>query len=519
MFKWLFKKKEKEYDAICVSSSRRKIRPPHVSWKHSWAQAEAQNSLARSPFNRIPTEILLRIFQLLSVPDLCNVSLVCRLFKMVADQNDIWKLKCNTSTKLYSKSFKQTYMDWMYEKYLRNKELKRNLADMRHFSQLACVIRPSQSYLARLMATHPIDPARGFSQHPNSSSYMTITLSVDIHNTTHQLISLLEKVSKYQDKWYQSAILKQMITRYYRFMQLKAIYLPNVLLVPTLDIEIIWQTHLLRPEMYRADCLRLFRQVVDHSLLATDTQQFKKKQAFIETCHFYEERFGEKYCELPSNKHGRKSTSNHSYGEDELNNQSKNAYSYWDETFFEFSSNRPKQYENPFSFTEAEIILDGHWLDLCKKFMYDSLERVSIDDYYDRSRDFIDLVTGSMERLKKSYERFLYMSAKHPLKDSEDFVPPTYAIDIMWHAHMQEPLKYEADCLRLVGYVIPHSPWPIIEDEKMKKKSNRTDQMWQEEFQSEISTDHLYQRWASLSIFDLDHVESSQNSLDLTSKF
>jgi hypothetical protein len=25
---------------------------------------------------------------------------------------------------------------------------------------------------------------------------------------------------------------------------------PNILLIPTLDIEIIWQTHLLRPEMY-----------------------------------------------------------------------------------------------------------------------------------------------------------------------------------------------------------------------------------------------------------------------------
>ncbi|CAF4804971.1 unnamed protein product [Rotaria socialis] len=492
MFKRLFKKKKKEDDAIGASSSRRKIDPPPVSWKHSWPQTDTRNALARSPFNRIPTEILLRIFQLLSVPDLCNVSLVCRLFKMVADQDDIWKLKCNTSTKLYSKSFKQTYMDWMYEKYLRSEELKRNLANRKYFGRLGCVMCSPPSYPVRPIAAHPLESVGGFSQHPNSSADMTITLSVDIDKTAHQLISLLEKVCKYQDKWYQPAILKQMITRYYRFMQLKAIYFPNVLLIPTLDIEIIWQTHLLRPEMYRADCLRLFRQVVDHSLLATDIEQFLKEQAFIETCHFYEERFGEKYCQLPSNKHGRKSTSNDSDDEDELNNQSKNAYSYWDETFFEFSSNPPKQYENPFSFTEAEIILDGHWLDLCKTFMYDSVQQVRISGYYDRSRDFIDLETGPMKRLKKSYERFLYMSAKHPLKDSKDFVPPTYAIDIMWHAHMQEPLKYEADCLRFVGYVIHHSPWPIIDDKKMKKKRNRTDEMWKEEFQSEISTDHLY---------------------------
>ena len=62
----------------------------------------------------------------------------------------------------------------------------------------------------------------------------------------------------------------------------------------------------------------------------------------------------------------------------------------------------------------------------------------------------------------------------------------------MWHAHMQEPLNYTADCLRLVGYVIPHTPWPTIDDKEMKKESSRADNIWRQEFQSEISTDHLY---------------------------
>lgn len=57
---------------------------------------------------------------------------------------------------------------------------------------------------------------------------------------------------------------------------------------------------------------------------------------------------------------------------------------------------------------------------------------------------------------------------------------------------MQEPLKYTADCIRLVGYVIAHSPWPIVEDKKMKKESERKDGIWKQEFQSEILTDHLY---------------------------
>ena len=57
---------------------------------------EMQNALLASPFNRISIEILTGIFQLLSVPDLCNVSLVYRLFKNVADQDEIWKFKCNS---------------------------------------------------------------------------------------------------------------------------------------------------------------------------------------------------------------------------------------------------------------------------------------------------------------------------------------------------------------------------------------------------------------------------------------
>ena len=62
----------------------------------------------------------------------------------------------------------------------------------------------------------------------------------------------------------------------------------------------------------------------------------------------------------------------------------------------------------------------------------------------------------------------------------------------MWHSHMQQPLNYVADCMHLVGYVIHHAPWPMIEDEKMKTQREKTDDIWMQEFKNEISTDHLY---------------------------
>lgn len=54
------------------------------------------SAFSNSLFNKIPNEITTRIFRYLSVPDLRNVSLVCRSFKTIADQDEIWKHKSNS---------------------------------------------------------------------------------------------------------------------------------------------------------------------------------------------------------------------------------------------------------------------------------------------------------------------------------------------------------------------------------------------------------------------------------------
>jgi hypothetical protein len=67
---------------------------PKVTWEHSWSSNETQSGLADSPFRAVPTEVMLHIFKFLSVHDLGIVSSLCRSFKMIADQDEIWKLKC-----------------------------------------------------------------------------------------------------------------------------------------------------------------------------------------------------------------------------------------------------------------------------------------------------------------------------------------------------------------------------------------------------------------------------------------
>jgi hypothetical protein len=77
----------------------------------SWQLDSARVSLAKSLFNKIPNEIVLHIFRFFSVPDLCNVALVCRSFKMIADQDEIWKLKCNSKSQIFSLIFIKIFLN------------------------------------------------------------------------------------------------------------------------------------------------------------------------------------------------------------------------------------------------------------------------------------------------------------------------------------------------------------------------------------------------------------------------
>jgi len=85
-----------------IEATTRLIRrsPPQITWKHSWTTSETRDALLNSSFSNIPNEIYLQIFQFLSIRDLGNVSLVCRQFKTIADDDQIWKSKCKSKLKI-----------------------------------------------------------------------------------------------------------------------------------------------------------------------------------------------------------------------------------------------------------------------------------------------------------------------------------------------------------------------------------------------------------------------------------
>ncbi|CAF3661931.1 unnamed protein product [Adineta steineri] len=395
----------------------------------SWPWEETREALSQSPFVNIANEIIINVFQFLSVPDLDNVSL-------------------------------------LYDNPVR------------------AVRRPCKKRYEG-----PVEFIGTLCQCDTKA--LEIRLSVDINTTAPHLILLLKKASCFQQQWEQLHILKQMIARYYRFMQLKASNKSDTLLIPTLDIEIVWQTHLLRPKMYRNDCIRLFGFVIDHSLLHNDYNHAStnKAQAFLDTYKLYEQRFGKHYCSLSScRKRNPVGCGNDHISSLRCDNE---VYSYWDESFYEFLPKPPKDYKNPFSFTTDDILSDWKWLYLCKQYISRANKLSMGKEGFVHYPTYISLEPEVLEPLMKSYERFLYIAAKHPMKNKNGVIPPTPAIDIIWRTHMQQPLEYVADCRRLVGYVIYHNPWPIIGDKIMKKSCDQINQIWKDEFRRDIETDHV----------------------------
>jgi hypothetical protein len=93
--------KKKQTENIFVKSEKEEFVTPNISWLHSWSLNETRDALSESLFNNIPNEIILYIFQFFSVRDLCNLSLVCRSFKIIADQDQLWKSKCDSKSIRY----------------------------------------------------------------------------------------------------------------------------------------------------------------------------------------------------------------------------------------------------------------------------------------------------------------------------------------------------------------------------------------------------------------------------------
>lgn len=307
------------------------------------------------------------------------------------------------------KSYKEIYMDWIYGKYIRKQKLR----------EINDEYRRKRDHIPCLLNTYGCRKELNLS----ADTCTDIELSMDTNRTIIALISYLEKASEFVINYCRTTVIEQMILRYYRFLQLKVWY-PNERLIATLDIEIIWQTHLIRPQMYRDDCLRLFHRIIDHSLIIDENEDNMKEQDFNRTCSLYEQHFDEQYCSLisPNEDKNTKWIGKQSV----LYNIrcSIPAYSYWDKTRFKFSSNLPNNYQNPFSFVEIDITLDSYWFELYFSDVYEVGLTIMIIHAYSQE----NALNVALKQLNQSYKRFLYLAAKYSTINRCDCIHPTYAV-------------------------------------------------------------------------------------------
>jgi hypothetical protein len=245
-------------------------------------------------------------------------------------------------------------------------------------------------------------------------------------HVAEQLLQFLKLVD--EDRRFQKEEMVVLaMRRYDMFMKLKVKY-PLTFLVPTLDIEMVWQSHLLRPVKYKEDCLKNYRTFIDHAFLANEAQQAFLDRGLEETAELWKKEYNEEYCPLPLNNEPAPRFACPPFGLVNLMPQTL----YWWKTQADLTYGQAGKWNNPFQLTAKNIIDDRQWLRYYNKF---------IGDPHKRSQKKI------LNRAIKAYERFMYMAAKYP-PGSGELIHPTYVIDVIWHSHMIHPHIYREDSQR-----------------------------------------------------------------------
>lgn len=88
------------------------------------------------------------------------------------------------------------------------------------------------------------------------------------------------------------ATMTRLLLKYERFILLNND--PNLMAVPTLDVDLAWHTHQLNPASYRRYVMKKIHHFLDHDDQVTETDL---NDAFARTSKMYEKKYGGKYSE------------------------------------------------------------------------------------------------------------------------------------------------------------------------------------------------------------------------------
>jgi hypothetical protein len=67
------------------------------------------------------------------------------------------------------------------------------------------------------------------------------------------------------------------------------------------------------------------------------------------------------------------------------------------------------------------------------------------------------------DAVEVEYRRFLYLMKKYP----DAHISPTVDVDVFWHYHILDTMKYGRDCEQVFGYFLHHYPYVGIGEDSM----------------------------------------------------
>ncbi|KAG9406880.1 hypothetical protein AC1031_003210 [Aphanomyces cochlioides] len=104
---------------------------------------------------------------------------------------------------------------------------------------------------------------RGLAEGINLSAEDKTRFSLDLVHAMVRQLSFLLKVCSHGDYWSQRQVVAAAIVRYHKFMHLMRTR-PKTMLVPTVDIDLVWHAHQCFPKDYALFCHDLVHKLVDH---------------------------------------------------------------------------------------------------------------------------------------------------------------------------------------------------------------------------------------------------------------
>ena len=97
-------------------------------------------------------------------------------------------------------------------------------------------------------------------------------------------------------------------------------------------------------------------------------------------------------------------------------------------------------------------------------------------------------------RSVSAYCQFLALQREITESGEVSSVPALSPVDLVWHSHQLHPQRYFGDCRHNIGFVLFHSPWPLVANHVRGvvtgieyERGNAGDLLWKKHFGCSIA--------------------------------